>query len=74
MLKRHDIVSTREPHQMRHTFACRWLERGGSLASLQQVLGYASVAITQRYARLSDEAVMHEAGVAYLYEEPAKGT
>jgi integrase len=48
-------------HQMRHTFACRWLERGGSLAALQQVLGHASVATTQQYARLSDEAVRHEA-------------
>jgi integrase len=48
-------------HQMRHTFACRWVERGGSLASLQQVLGHASVATTQQYARLSDEAVMQEA-------------
>ena len=25
-------------HQMRHTFACQRLERGGSLAVLQQVL------------------------------------
>jgi integrase len=48
-------------HQMRHTFACQWLERGGSLAALQQVLGHASIVTTQRYARLTDEAVMQEA-------------
>ena len=47
-------------HQMRHTFACRWLEDGGSLTALQQVLGHASIVTTQRYARLTDEIVMEE--------------
>ncbi len=48
-------------HQMRHTFACQWLERGGGLAALQQILGHASIVTTQRYAKLTDEAVMREA-------------
>jgi len=47
-------------HQMRHTFACQWLERGGSLAALQQILGHASIVTTQRYAKLTDEVVMRE--------------
>jgi len=48
-------------HQLRHTFSCRWIERGGSLPALQQVLGHASVVTTQQYARLSDEHVRREA-------------
>src|SRR5207244_8805242 len=48
-------------HQLRHTFACRWLERGGSLTALQDLLGHCSVVTTQRYGRLSEEHVHAEA-------------
>ena len=48
-------------HQTRHTFACVWLERGGSLAALQEILGHASVVVTQRYARLAEAHVKAEA-------------
>ena len=54
-------VSQFHPHQLRHTFACMWLERGGSLAALQQVLGHSTIITTQRYARLTDEIVRAEA-------------
>lgn len=48
-------------HALRHTFACQWLERGGSLPTLQMILGHASIVTTQRYARLTDEHVLAEA-------------
>lgn len=58
-------------HQLRHTFACRWIEAGGSLPALQQILGHASIVTTQHYARLSDEHVRSEAarinGVKQVY-------
>ena len=46
---------------MRHTFACQRLARGDSLAALQLVLGHASIETTQRYAKLTDDAVMQDA-------------
>ncbi len=48
-------------HQLRHTFAYRWIESGGSLATLQRVLGHASLEMTMRYARPDDELVSREA-------------
>jgi len=60
-VQRLSAIARFHAHQMRHTFACQWLERGGSLAALQQILGHASIETTQTYARLSDEVVMREA-------------
>jgi len=48
-------------HMTRHTFACRYLEAGGELAMLQEVLGHSSVTTTQRYGRPNEKAIRADA-------------
>ena len=48
-------------HMTRHTFACRWLEHGGSITALQEIMGHASVMTTQRYGRPNEAAIRREA-------------
>lgn len=45
---------------LRHTFACEWVDRGGSLAALQSLMGHSSITVTQRYGRISDSMVRAE--------------
>jgi integrase len=60
-VRKYSGVERFHAHQMRHTFATRWVERGGNLAALQLALGHSSIIVTQRYARLTDEHVRAEA-------------
>jgi integrase len=57
------------PHMMRHTFACRWLDAGGSLAALQEILGHQSITTTQRYARLGADMIRREAARVYAEQQ-----
>ncbi len=60
-VRRNTAVQDFHPHMLRHTFACQWLDRGGSLEALQELLGHAHVGTTQRYGRLSDGYIRAEA-------------
>lgn len=40
------------PHDLRHTYASRLVQRGVPIQEVQQLLGHQSIATTQRYARL----------------------
>lgn len=47
-------------HDLRHTFASRYVMRGGSLPALQQILGHATLAMTMRYSHLSPKHLRDE--------------
>ena len=44
-------------HSLRHTFASNLLEEGAAVVSIKEFLGHASIAASERYARLSNQQV-----------------
>lgn len=40
-------------HVLRHTFASRYMSKGGDILTLQKMLGHATLAMTQKYTHFS---------------------
>lgn len=45
-------VETTGMHRFRHTFAKKWVTMGGSVVTLQKILGHSSLAITENYLNI----------------------
>ena len=60
-------------HRLRHTFATRWLARGGNIVALQKVLGHSDLELTQRYADAAEEFVRAEARKVGAWVAPKNG-
>lgn len=60
-------VSTarRSPHVLRHSFATDMLNNGADLAAVQQLLGHASLATTERYTHLSIKEIKDNYALAH---------
>lgn len=54
-------------HDLRHTFGSWWVQNGGDLYTLKEVMGHTDLATTQRYAHLNTEAAHRSATAVFAH-------